>query len=394
MVNKKLFLFMVFIFLGFCLIFAQEEDDVNYFIDFSERDPRFIQRLIWEESEFVLRYVVIIEKREANGSFSHIDRISTEETFVEVSLAVGNYRYQVELYDLFDIYASTSAWREFEIIRALQPTLTGFSPSIFYLDEDEVWEITVRGRNLLPESDIYLIEGNRIIRPIRHTVDGNQSLLVFNGISLATGRYEVYVRNPGGLSTSLGTFTITNKKPFDINLSLGFAPVTPFYGYLFKDFGELDAPFPGEVYLMGAVFKANFIPFKRVWGSLGVEASAAISYFTHKHDTYSAYAFLLDTHLSFLYQYYFIRKYFAVNISVGAGFSTLLNFWYEYPQGPPYDEIPLHTRPSAIAGLSFSMFAFRPFYINFGADFVHIFSAENDPWPGYLRPYIKAGIQF
>jgi len=395
MASKKLFFITALFVLGLSFVFAQEEEtdpNVNYYIDRSEREPRFVQRLIWDEAEFVLRYVVTVQRRDDNGVFRDIERIVTDVNFAEVSLPVGHYRYNIELFDLFDEYALTTRWREFEIIRAVQPALTGFSPSAFYLDEDDVWEITVRGRNFLPESVIYLVEGTRIIRPIRYTADGNSAHLVFSGVSLSTGRYEIYIRNPGGLDARTGTFTIGNKKPFDLNLSFGYTPLVPLHGFMFQD-TSLEAPFPADIFFLGAGLKIAFIPFKRVWGTLGAELSAAFTYLTHEHETYSPNAFLLDTHLSFQYQYYFIRKVFAVNLSLGIGVSSLFGFQYEYPMGPAYDEIPVNVMPSAVASLSFMVFVSYPFYINFGTDFVQIFSVDT-PMPGYLRPFLAAGIQF
>ncbi|MCL2801295.1 MAG: hypothetical protein FWD28_06015 [Treponema sp.] len=391
--------------LCFCLslVFADDTEttEVNYFIDRSEREVRFIQRLIWNEAEFVLRYVVVVQRREPNGTFREVSRIETENAYAEVSLLAGSYRYNVTLYDLFDEETFTTQWREFEVFRALQPAVSSYSPSAFYLDEDDVWEITVRGRNILPQSEVYLIsiEGNRIIRPIRHTpaADGNSTLVVFSGAALYTGRFEVYIKNPGGLDTKMSTFTIANKKPFDINLSGGYSPLIPVYGFLFNDFdfggNNVPAPFPGFFYPLGVGIKSNFMPFKRVYGNMGVELSAAFFMLSHDHEVFEPNALLFDAHVSFLYQYFFIRKVFAVNLSIGAGFSFLQGFKYDYPgSNIPY-EVPAVLYPSAIGNVSFTVFVSRPYFISFGADFVHVFSAET-PMPGYIRPFIFAGIQF
>ncbi|MCL2440832.1 MAG: hypothetical protein FWD14_03760 [Treponema sp.] len=366
-------------------------DAVNYYIDRTEREPRFIQRLVWDDADLALRYMVVIQRREANGVYREIERRSVETNYAEVSLPVGYYRYHVEVYDLFDEYAYITRWREFEIYLALQPVLSGFSPGAFYLDEDEVWEITVRGRNFLPESEFYLVDGNRMIRPIRFTSDGTSAFLVFSGVSLFTGKFEVYVQNPGGLDYSLGTFTIANKKPFDINLSLGYAPLFPVYGYLFKD-GDLDAPFPSAVFPLGIITKVSFVPFKRVWGNLGAEVSASFSYLSSEREFYSTSALLYNGHLSCLYQVYFLKKKFAVNVNLGAGITAMQDFHYQYTLGPPTDKF-TNIFPSGIAGISAKVFVHKTAYISLGTDFIHLFSAEN-PMPGIIRPFLMAGYQF
>ena len=364
--------------------------EINYYIDYSEAEPRFIQRLIWEQSNFVYRYEVIVERQQNNGSFTEVERLSTEESFAEVSLPAGNYRYQINLFDLLDEYASTTRWREFEIIRALQPELAGFSPSNFYLDEEKNWVITLRGQNLLQRSEIFLVDGNRMIRAQSHTSEGNTSIAVFSPVSLSVGKFYVYVRNPGGLDTRLGTFTIANKKPFDMNISVGYAPIIPLYGYLFKD-SDIEAPFPDSFYLLGAGAKISIVPFKRVWGNLGLEVSSSFTKLKHDFGSYTPEANALNTHLSFLYQLYFFEKFLALNVSLGAGAFTLMDFHYKYPVGNPTENI-TSAIPSAAAGLSFMIFVFKPFFINLGADFIHAFSVDS-PMPGFITPFLHVGFQ-
>ena len=399
MADKTWFFLAIFacIFLPFAFAQAGEPagdetaaEELNYFIDRSEGEPRFIQRLIWEETNYVLRYEVVVQRRENNGSYREVERRRTENNFAEISLFAGRYRYQVRVYDLFDELSLTTDWREFEIIRALQPELSGFSPSAFYLDEDMAWEITLRGRNLIPESEIYLVNKDRKIRPQSSVSDGNSSRLVFSGISLASGQYDVYVRNPGGLDTRLGTFTITNKKPFDLLLALGYAPIIPLYGYWFDD-SDVDAPFPDSFYPLGAAAKISFLPIKRAWGNLGIEASISMSYMKYEHRYYSPSIFLWNTQFSLLYQKYLFKKKFAFNVNLGGGAAIMQGFQYEYPVGSSYN-VPLNIVPSAIFGLSGMVFINKAFFVSAGADFIHVFSAET-PAPGYIRPFLMGGIR-
>jgi hypothetical protein len=396
--KKIAFLLLLFLFF-ISTIFAQtdtlHEENANYYIDRSEAELRFVQRILWDKADHALRYVLILQQQQQNRTYREIERISVEETFAEVSLRAGQYRYQVEVYDLIDEYSFTTEWREFTVIRALQPELSGFSPQRFYLDEDDTWEINLRGRNLLPGSEIYLVqENNRTIKPQSHSSNGTTSHLVFSEISLVPGQYKVYVKNPGGLDVSLGTFSISYKKLVDMNISLGYAPIIPLYGFLFRDIiggnKDMEAPFPGDFHLVSAAAKINLIPFKRSWGYLGIEASASITYLQHEREAYATEAFFLNTHLGLLYQKYFIKNTFAVNINLGAGFTTVMDFFYEYPKGAPTEKITSFS-PSALAGFSFVVFFSKSFHLNTGADFIQVFTPD-DPFPGFIRPYLMAGL--
>ena len=414
--NKRFFLIIIFLMLCLPMVFSQaasqyvvvaDEDDTddtaeaNYYIERSGRELRFIQRLIWEAGNYVLRYEVIIEQLGRTG-YAEVERVSVNTNYADVSLPVGRFRYKVEVYDLFDELAFVTPYWEFEIIRAIQPGLSSFNPRAFYLDEDEVWEIQIRGSNFSPQSVFYLVnKDNRRINPVSVEIDGNSALLVFSGSSLATGEYDVYVRNPGGLDARDGTFTITNKKLTDWNFYIGYAPIIPLYGYLFQDTlyhdEYLEAPFSGDFYPLSIAAKINFIPIKRVWGNLGVEASSSFAIFEQTRGDYITSTYLLTVHASLLYQRYFRKRTLSFNAGIGAGITSLLDLKYEYQKGMPTESINA-TYLSATGGLSFTVFVTRQVFINAGADFIHVFtiltSEKDSPMPGFIRPFIGAGYQY
>ena len=396
----KRFLFLLLMF-AVCISFtiAQEEDDsvqetdqVNYFIDRTADGVRFIQRLMCEAGDYVLRYVVIVE-RQSQNRYTEVGRFESKENFADVSLTVGEYRFSVEVYDLFDELSFVTRWREFEVFLAVQPVLSGFTPNNFYLDEETEWVINLRGQNLLSSSEYYLVQNNRRIHPLSHVSEGSSARLVFSAMSLVPGQYDIYVRNPGGLDARLGTFNIALKKPFDLYLSAGFAPIIPLYGYLFKD-TELEAPFSRSFFPLGAAAKIGFVPMKRVWGSLGVEASGSYTMLEMEKEYYTAKASFLNVHLSLLYQVFFLNKKFSFNAILGGGSSSLFDFHYVYQIGSPTEKIDRHY-PSAITGLSFMAFLSGPLLINAGADYIHMFTSSDDsPMPGFLRPFLLVGVRF
>jgi hypothetical protein len=407
--GKMFFLVGILITLGQPLAFGQDaaetapNDQRNYYIDHSEGEPRLVQRLIWEKADYVLRYEVTVQKREAEGRYSEAERVSTEENFAEFSLIAGRYRFSVALYDFLDEFSFSTEWREFEIVRAFQPELLGFSPQVFYFDEDAVWELTVHGRNLLPESEIYLVQGNTTIRPASKTCEGDSAHLLFPTASLVLGEFSVYVRNPGGLDALLKTFTITNKKPFDLNISLGYAPIIPLYGYLFRDFAlekneyspldanKVQAPFPDNIYPLGLAARIGLMFYKRNWGNLGLEASGSFTPLKHESELYTSLAYLSNAHLSFMYQKYFFRRAVAFNASLGVGLAVLQNFHYEYADSAPTENKNAYF-PSSIASFSFMVFIVKPVFLNVGADFIQTFTSEA-PLPGFILPFALVGLR-
>ena len=366
-------------------------EQTNYYIDRNDSGSRFIQKLIWSGADYVFRYEVIVEKKDDDGNYVEVERVSVKQNFAEVSLTAGQYRYRIDIYDLVNVYASSSPWHDFEIIRALQPELTSFSPHFFYLDEDNVWEITLSGQNLLPNSEVYLVQDDSKIIPQKYTTNGESARLIFSGMSLNTGEYSIYVRNPGGLDVELGPFIITNKKPYDLNISLGYSPLVPMYGYFFKDSGDFQAPFTDSIYPLSATFRISYVPFKRVWGYLGAEFSGTLSFLKNEREIYSTQAIFLNTHLSLLYQKYFFKKAFAFNANLGAGFSTLLDFYYKYSSGYQAESI-INIIPSITFDLSFLVFVFNPLYIRVGVDLIHAFTSDN-PMPGFIIPFALVRIQ-
>jgi hypothetical protein len=222
-IRKVIFALLAAIFFTGLPAFAQNvtqgdnNGQENYYIDNTEGERRFIQRLMWEQSDYVLRYEVTVEKLEDNGEYTRVGFYSTENNYAEFSLFAGSYRFCVTLYDLLDELAYTTDWHEFTIIRAIRPELISFSPQAFYLDVASERKIILYGHNLLPDSDIYLIREDAALRnemhPMRIDADGDYAIIELYNALLVPGEYAIYVRNPGGMDAQLGTFTVAPKTP-------------------------------------------------------------------------------------------------------------------------------------------------------------------------------------
>jgi hypothetical protein len=155
---KSFFCFLVFLCLMLPGLFAQS----FYYVEKTSGDARFIQHLTWEQREFSYRYEVVIEKQNAAGAYTEVLREFREETFIEVSMTAGRYRYRVVVYDLLNRPGEIPAWMPLEIFPALQPELTDFEPKTFYLNGEAPCEIRLSGNNFVPDSRISLrsVESN------------------------------------------------------------------------------------------------------------------------------------------------------------------------------------------------------------------------------------------
>jgi hypothetical protein len=363
--------------------------DASWFLDKSGGSPRFIQRFSWAADEYALRYEVVIEREEAAG-FQEILRESTEANYIEVSLPPGKYRYGVMGYDLLGRSGPAPEWIPFEIIEALEPELHDFSPTVFYFDEDTVWVLNLTGQNLSPDAQVYLRqEGSAgpVIVPDEYasSASGAGARLVFNIRKLTPGDYEVYIKNPGGLENSLGTFRIAFRKPVDFYIGMDYTPLLPLYG-------EFNRLLEQPVFPLGGQIRFGVMPFKRAFGYLGLELAADYHYFPAAFDTYAVSLHVPGAELNILFQKWLPNRVMSFVFRAGGGFGMAADYHITYAEGDD-SEPALFLSPRVTAGVSFLYLITHSFFAEAGLDYTHWFAPDN-PSPGYLRPRIGAGYRF
>ncbi|GHV84710.1 hypothetical protein AGMMS50230_03180 [Spirochaetia bacterium] len=371
-----------------CFLYAQEVSitpESGYYLDQSGAEARFIQRLVWPASNYALRYEVFIEQETEEG-YKELVREFTKDTFIEVSLRPGQYRYALAVYDLLDAPENQSDWIYFEVLLALKPELENFSPEAFYLDEvpeTHTRILYINGRDIAPEAEIYLRrqDSGRTIVPVE-IIDSSPSgvQLVFNENQLITGKYEVYVRNPGGLEASLGTFAIAYKH-LGMYLGAAYAPLFPLYG-------ELNDLFDRAFFPLGAELRFGLVPIKKSFGSLGAELVGSWHYLSAHGSYYDVSLHTAGVEANLIFQKWFPNEVMAVVLRAGGGANVTLNYHFRYAAGKSKPVMIL--LPQMQAGISFLWVFKKPYYAEGGIDFVHWFSKDSSS-PGYLRPWIGAG---
>ncbi|MDR1375023.1 MAG: hypothetical protein LBJ24_08640 [Treponema sp.] len=385
----------------------------SFHIERTEEGEQFIQRFLWDAVEHAYRYEVRIEEQDDAGAYTEILQESREENFIELSLAPGSYRYRIQAYNILNQSSENSEWIYFRVLPALRPELysftQGFSRSSVGSSED-LTEIILHGMNLQEGADWYLVSPETAaspIRPLDYLLLEEGARLVFNTESLPPGRYKVYIRNPGGLESSLeitvtppppsiagppdviiaaGTPAGTNTVPGGFGswspyISVEYAPPIPLYGYLFEHFDQ-------NFYPLGIALRLGVFPFKKSWGDLGLEAAPHWTMLKTNFEGAEQTAHLAELHLNGIYQKRFPNQVMALTFRLGGGIS----FVYGSSNNTQSSESILTWMPSVSGGISFKWFVYKLLYIETGAEYTHIFSVE--PSPGYIKPFLGAGWLF
>jgi len=355
----------------------------------------FFQRLTWEEAQFAISYAVLLErKRDQQDVYAEVLRRNVNDTHVDVSVPPGKYRYRVFSFNILGQLDSQSEWEYFEVLEAHYPVILTFSPGAFYFDRITPRIIVLTGENLLPEAEIYLEsktlvdqDGNPfILRPkeiLRNDL-GENARLIFDEEDLVAGVYEIVVKNPGGLSTRSGNFSIAMAKPFDINVAVGYTPMLTLYG-------RKDHFLEGVFVPAGFAARASFIPFKWNFGFLGVEISPSWSYLSTEQKGYKTSAHLVLVNIGGIYQYWLIKRELAINGRAGVGFAGIFNYHFEFSTGKTGDSI--NTAAFSFnLGASAQWFLFRQFFAEGGLDYIHVAHSENPM--GFIRIGLLGGYQF
>ena len=79
----------------------------------------FSQSLRWNADPNVLEYKVEIQ--DSTGKI--IDTITTEESYVKLSLKEGSYKYKITAYDLLGHESVSTPWQNFNILKANAPAI-------------------------------------------------------------------------------------------------------------------------------------------------------------------------------------------------------------------------------------------------------------------------------
>jgi hypothetical protein len=386
---KRLSCIIIFL----CTALAVCSQEVSYRVE----NGRFIQRLTWEADPNVLRYEVIIEHDDG----SEQQRVSTTTPFVDFSLAPGRYRAVVEVYNLIDVVEYKMDALPFEVLEALQPSVTRYSPHKLNGLAARVY-MALTGRNLVEGSRVFLSRdgGKTRIEPLsfESNDNGQHASVFFPPDNLSLGRWTLYVENPGGLSTTLSGIVVGDGS-VNLDISALYSAAAPlrrpgggdveFPGsYLF------DRAFTGGAFYHGAALKFVWTPVKLNSVSLGAVfepfwSNLSSDLVVDDIPYESLNAQLVGTGVAFLFRKSFLKNMLSLNLSLGAGAMALLNVNFKQSG----ESVPVTPFPFTSLGTFIKFTPIRPLFIELGLSW-HLSIPFNPPDLFYMRPQAGIGYSF
>ena len=128
-------------------------EGLNYYITKDENNQySFVQKLSWNKINDIKNYRITIERSTDAGWVQVMEKDLTENR-IEVSLEAGQYRFQVSVINLFDQIEKSSSWRNFEVLKALQPKIENLQTDSMYLSSkkaDVIFTLNASGLSRSP----------------------------------------------------------------------------------------------------------------------------------------------------------------------------------------------------------------------------------------------------
>jgi hypothetical protein len=181
--------------------------------------------------------------------------------------------------------------------------------------------------------------------------------------------------NPGGLQAR-ADFAAGFSRNLDIAASLGYSPMLPFYGYVFDSFSD-------RFYPAGFYGRVGVLPFKRLWGFIGVELTPRLTLVKTAEDAYTVSGTMTALTLNGLYQRRFMDYRMAIKLRLGGGAAAITGIRYEHSDGTLSEEVGAAFFFAA-AGASLEWTLWRGLFVEAGADYIQGIS-PNSPAPGFIQ---------
>jgi hypothetical protein len=404
MVIRFSFLALIMFLIGY-VSFAQTDASASasssYFLEETEEGTHFVQRIDWAPMNGIIRYEIILERRFGNSDrYDEFSRESSEEPFLELSIPAGNYRYKVLGYNVLNRLGAQSDYRPFEVFQAVEPRIEEISPREFFLEDEILPKITLTGENFLLDSHIYLVpirrnnennsedqQGVLVPSNIVYSDIGDKAELMFDNTNLPVDRFRIVIVNPGGLTTTYDSFQVKRlRKPVDVIVSLGYAPVMTMYAdnNVTELVGDLFYP-------LGFLGRAALIPMRTHIGNFGVELSPFYSWIKKTEDMYTFETHIFGAALSVLYQKAFLNDTLYLNLRLGGGIASYLGMQFTFDNGFSSDSLSA-SFPEFHAGASAQYFVYKQAFVELGLDFRFFFPKEM--FEAYASPFLSIGWRF
>jgi hypothetical protein len=387
-------LFVLTILFSGVLLFAQEAPQASrgavstdYKLD---AEGKIRQRISWTRVNAFF-YEIEIEKITSGAVWQLEMKERTEQTFLELSLPPGMYRYRIHSYNVLGRVGATSEWTGIRVFVAKQPRAKTYSPASYFVDSlAGEFTLVVRGRDLAEEALIHLAAHEEGTKPfealsITYSPDESEMRAVFSAGDFVLGGYDIVITNPGGMKQTLEGFSVGFTRPYDINISLGYAPILPLGGYLF----DTDDSF---LYPRSVYGRLSVVPMKRLWGWLGVELSPHYADMKTKNDKYDLSGRMTGLYAGALLQLWTDDYTAALNLRLGGGLTAISNIKFSHKDGSSSEDVGTMLL-SINAGAAVHWPVWKVWFVEAGAEYVYLLSSQS-PQPSFLRANIGFGRRF
>ena len=364
------------------LLWAQAS---GYFIE-----SRVVQRLAWIGDDHVRRYEVVVEK-DQEGEYREHWREFTSDSFIVISLPPGKYRYRIIPYDYLDRPGERSEWMNVEVRSFPAPEVDDVSPALLHLKEGAVHILTVSGRNLSSDAEIYIRRlGEMPIFPVETNIsaDGNSARLLFDNGLLFPGDYEIVVKNPGGLETRAAAITFEYPKPepiilqlpFVVNLAVAWMPMFPIFGDVYQEGPKLF----GAI-LPGLAARFGFFSSSGKLFDAGLEIDVCWYIFDSPGEDEKVAQNAISTEIDLVMKMKLPNQVTAFCFRFGIGLSFMSGV--ENPAVPS----PLQETANISTGVSFMWPVSKNFFSEIGLDYALLLTGTIS---GAFKPWLGFGLQF
>lgn len=380
-------------------LIAQTFDNEACYIVETDDGIQYTQRFEWENLVYVQKYEFHIEQKDAKkGTWNEIFCLETTDNSVEIPLDSGTYRYKIVVFNLLGQRELESDWIPIEIIKVYQPKVDSVTPSTIYLENLD-GEVVLSGKGLLDSSQLTFRneEGFQVDVQNLGSDEKFRELTMFAEPSLLVpGIYTLTINNEGGLSTTYEGINVKYRKPWDLDLSLGYTCLVNLFDSRFEDY------FEKRFFPYGAGAKISVIPWKQNWGYLGIGVNGSYILMNDLSTEpvltgYRITGNYIDGYLNFIYQYPIRNRKKNNNVRAifeahaGAGVVMLNDIAFHFPHNidtEPFNIMYL----SAQLGGSVQYFLTKRLYLELNCNFT--FSPSADMMMGNLVPSLMIGWQF
>lgn len=371
---------------------TETEADPNFssynIIRETEDGMKLYQKLVWETIPDILGYNFLLEQKNKKDKWEELINEFTEESFREVSLPPGEYRYTITVINVLNQVESVSDFRNFTVKLARQPRVDSISPNIIYFENENSGIFSVKGVGLIQDTKyIFKAENSKktiVAKVLSVDDDEEYAKIQVNMKDFEIGSYNFIVKDVSRLEDKTHHIVFKFQKPVDFYLSAGyvfsgFAPKNVFTRYL------------GITYFpVGGIGKFTVAPFKRQYGSFGFSLDTRVTPLNVKTSDFDVSGIFVFSYLNAVYIRDLIKRRLSFEAHIGVGVNLLTNLAFMY--GPVKITSRVFAGFSVNTGVALRVFIVKRLYLE--TEFSYLLSLGAEFPTHIFQPAISIGWSF